>query len=80
MLEALFAWNRNEEAPLFYNAVQTLRSVNKLAYFSYKDYYIKFEELPLSGALKDYGGELLLVGINYDKATKKHTCVIQRQE
>ncbi|MEZ3486532.1 MAG: PD-(D/E)XK nuclease domain-containing protein [Lachnospiraceae bacterium] len=37
----------NEEiAPLFYNNEQALRSVIKLAYFSYKDYYLKFEELP----------------------------------
>ncbi|MCD8130786.1 MAG: ATP-binding protein [Lachnospiraceae bacterium] len=32
------------------------------------------------GALKDYGGELLLVGINYDKAdeNKRHTCLIEK--
>ncbi len=29
-------------------------------------------------ALKDYQGELLLAGINYDKRSKKHTCVIER--
>jgi RecB family endonuclease NucS len=29
-------------------------------------------------ALKDYDGEVLLVGINYDKATKKHSCVIEK--
>lgn len=28
-------------------------------------------------ALKDYGGEMLLVGINYDAKSKKHTCVIE---
>lgn len=28
-------------------------------------------------ALKDYGGELLLVGINYSETTKKHTCRIE---
>ncbi len=31
-------------------------------------------------ALKAYRGELLLVGINYDKKSKKHTCVIERTE
>ena len=31
-------------------------------------------------ALKDYHGELLLAGINYDKKGKKHTCVIERME
>jgi hypothetical protein len=29
-------------------------------------------------ALKDYHGDLLLAGINYDKKTKKHTCVIEK--
>ena len=29
-------------------------------------------------ALKDYQGDLLLAGINYDKKTKKHTCVIEK--
>ena len=28
-------------------------------------------------ALKDYKGKLLLAGINYDKDTKKHTCMIE---
>ena len=27
--------------------------------------------------LRDYQGNLLLVGINYDKKTKKHECVIE---
>lgn len=29
-------------------------------------------------ALKDYQGNLLLAGINYDKDSKKHSCVIER--
>lgn len=29
-------------------------------------------------ALRDYHGDLLLAGINYDKKTKKHTCVIEK--
>ena len=29
-------------------------------------------------ALEDYHGNLLLVGINYDKKTKEHTCAIER--
>lgn len=31
-------------------------------------------------ALRDYKGKLLLAGINYDKETKTHTCVIERVE
>ena len=27
--------------------------------------------------LKDYSGEILLVGVNYDKKTKEHSCVIE---
>ena len=31
-------------------------------------------------SLKEYQGNLLLVGINYDKETKKHCCVIEKYE
>jgi len=113
-----------ETAVLFYNDEQALRSVIKLAYFSYKDQYLKFEELPAGDgyadivylpkkdsvlpaliiemkwnqsaqgaiaqiknkhypdAIKGYGGEILLVGINYDKnapaGKRKHECVIEQ--
>ena len=113
-----------EEAPLYYNNEQSLRSVIKRAFFSYGDEYMKFEELPSGDgyadmvylpkkdsplpalvielkwnksaegaidqikekhypdAIKDYGGEVLLVGINYDKdapaGKRKHTCVIEK--
>lgn len=30
------------------------------------------------GALKEYGGKLLLVGINYDKKKKEHKCIIEK--
>lgn len=29
-------------------------------------------------ALKDYRGNLLLAGINYDRKTKTHTCMIEQ--
>ena len=113
-----------ETSPLFYNNEQALRSVVKLAYFAYRDYYLEFQEIPSGtgiadvvyfpkkktdlpallielkwdktavGAIqqikdknypdiiKDYGGEILLVGINYDKAAppgeRHYTCVIER--
>lgn len=38
---------------------------------SYKEYCRSLEE---------YGGNLLLVGINYDKKTRKHECVIEEWE
>lgn len=28
--------------------------------------------------LKDYGGEIVMAGINYDAKTKEHSCVIER--
>jgi hypothetical protein len=31
-----------------------------------------------AGMLKDFAGEVVLVGINYDKATKKHECRIEK--
>lgn len=37
---------------------------------------IKDREYP--AVLKDYGGEILLVGINYDSRTKVHSCEIER--
>ena len=113
-----------ETTPLFYNNEQSLRSVIKLAYFSYKDQYLKFEELPSGdgyadivylpkrdsflpalvielkwvetadsalqqirdkhypAALKNYGGDILLVGISYSKnapsGTRRHTCRIEK--
>ena len=31
-----------------------------------------------SDALKNYNGDIILVGLNYDKDTKNHTCRIER--
>lgn len=110
--------------PLHYNNEQALRSVIQIAYYSYPDYYVRFQELPCGdgyadlvyipkrgsqmpllvvelkwnrsaqGAiaqikknryfepLQDYGGDILLVGINYDKDAKtekrRHSCVIEK--
>lgn len=109
-----------ETSPINYNREECLRSIIKLAYYTCRDHYLKFEELPTgkgfadvvylpkhdSGwpalvielkwnnsaqgaidqiqdkqypdALKDYGSEIILVGINYDPKTKKHECKIIR--
>lgn len=112
-----------ETAPLHYNREDSLRSVIKLAYYTYRDHYLQWEELPAGAgyadvvyfpkrgsdypalvielkwnqsaggaigqildrrypeALKNYGGEILLVGINYDRdalpGMRRHTCRIQ---
>ncbi len=113
-----------EEAPLYYNNEQALRSVIKRAYFSYGDEYLMFEELPAGSgyadivylpkkrsmlpilvvelkwnqsadgaiaqiknrrypeAVKGYDGEILLVGISYDRnapaGKRKHQCRIEK--
>ena len=101
----------DETTSLFYNNEQALRSVIKLAYFSYRDHFLKFEELPSGkgyadlvyypkkdsaypvlvielkwnqteggaiaqikekkypSVLEGYGGDILLVGVNYDADT-----------
>jgi len=110
--------------PVHYNNEQALRSVIQIAYYSYSDYYLKFEELPSGDgyadlvyfpkrtsrmpalvielkwkksakgaiaqirekryfdALKDYGGDILLVGISYDREAgddkRKHICAIEK--
>ena len=112
--------------PLNANNENSLRAVIQLAYFSYKDYYLKMEELPAGhgyadivylprqgetvpaliielkwnqsaraaidqirdrkypAALQDYYGEILLVGINYDKdapaGQRKYECVIEKHD
>ena len=37
----------------------------------------QIKELAYPESLQDYSGEILLVGISYDKKTKKHQCVIE---
>lgn len=112
--------HREETSPLHYNKEDSLRSVIKLAYYTYRDYYVQQEELP-SGegyadvaylpkydseypillielkwnkdvqtaidqikakhypdSFKGYGREIILVGITYDKETKKYICKIEK--
>lgn len=40
----------------------------------------QIKEKHYGNALKDYQGDLLLVGINYNKTTKKHECVIEAMQ
>lgn len=113
-----------ETTPLHYNKEDSLRSVIKLAYYTYKENYLQWEELPAgegfadmiylpkhdSGypalvielkwnqsaesaieqikkkqypkAIENYGGDILLVGVNYSKEAsvgeRKHTCIIEK--
>lgn len=38
----------------------------------------QIKEKNYPAVLKDYGGEIVIVGINYDAKTKEHSCVIER--
>lgn len=40
----------------------------------------QIKEKHYTDSLKEYCGNLLLVGINYDKKTKKHSCVIEKMK
>ena len=45
--------HREESAPLHYNKEASLRSVIKLAYYTYRDHYLQFEELPSGDGYAD---------------------------
>ena len=106
--------------PLNRNSEASLRSAIQVAYFAYRDYYLKLEELPTgkgyadivyipkpgkgvpallvelkwnedadtairqirqrgyADGVKDFGTELLLVGISYDRESKAYTCRIEK--
>ena len=38
----------------------------------------QIKERKYPAVLEDYGGEIVLVGINYDAVKKEHSCVIER--
>ena len=40
----------------------------------------QIKEKNYPAVLEEYGGEIVLVGINYDDKTKSHSCVIERVE
>ena len=42
-----------ETAPLHYNREESLRSVIKLAFYTYRDHYLQFEELPAGNGYAD---------------------------
>ena len=108
--------------PLNAHREDSLRAVIQVAYFAYRDYYLKLEELPTGrgyadiaylpkrgkgvpallvelkwngsaegaieqikdksypAALAGYGGELLLVGVSYDKDSGEYVCKIEKWE
>ena len=38
----------------------------------------QIHEKRYDGVLKGYEGNIILAGISYDKATKKHSCIIEK--
>ncbi len=114
--------HRETTNPLNANREDSLRAVIQVAYFAYKDHYLKLEELasgegyadivylPKQGegvpallvelkwnknadtairqikekgyaeGVKDFGGELLLVGISYDRDSREYVCRIEKWE
>lgn len=41
---------------------------------------MQMKERNYPAVLEDYGGEIVMVGINYDAGKKVHSCVIEKQE
>ncbi|MCD7841803.1 MAG: PD-(D/E)XK nuclease domain-containing protein, partial [Lachnospiraceae bacterium] len=40
----------------------------------------QIKEKRYDGRLREYFGNLIMVGINYDRNTRKHTCLIERPQ
>ena len=67
--------HREETAALHYNREDSLRSVIKLAYFSYRDHYLQFEELPSGDGYADIvyypktdsGWPILIIELKWNK-------------
>lgn len=70
--------HREECSPLHYNKEDSLRSVIKLAYYTYKDNYLQFEELPSSLGYADIvylpkknsDWPALVIELKWDKSAK----------
>ncbi|MCI9148541.1 MAG: AAA family ATPase [Hungatella sp.] len=67
-----------ETAPLHYNREDSLRSVIKLAYYTYRDNYVQFEELPAGEGYADIvylpkpdsGWPALVIELKWNKSAK----------
>ena len=66
--------------PCFHNPknINLGRSFNCSADKSAQGAISQIEERKYTGALDGYEGNLLLVGINYNRKDKKHECVIKQ--
>ena len=68
--DLIFEPRKNSNMPAFIVELKWGHSAEEaLNQIKQKDY---------SDALKNYNGDIILVGLNYDKGTKNHTCRIER--
>lgn len=67
-------WNQTET----YEALKVYIQMNMDGEAVAKGAINQMKEKQYIDALKDYEGNLLLAGINYDRETKKHTCMIEK--
>ena len=81
VVNAIVRVRNTNYAPMFYNNEQALRYVmivelkwNQTAEGAIKQ--IKEKNYP--SLISEYTGDILLVGINYDEDTKKHSCKIEK--
>ncbi|MBP0977540.1 MAG: PD-(D/E)XK nuclease domain-containing protein, partial [Oscillospiraceae bacterium] len=67
-----------ETAPIHYNREDSLRSVIKLAYYTYRDNYVQWEELPAGNGYADIaylpkydsGYPILVIELKWNKEAK----------
>ena len=62
----------------FVRAVTTGKHTEIAKLIRNSDHLLDAEEV--AAAIKDYGADILLVGINYDPKSKEHSCMIERVE
>ena len=70
--------HEEETSPLHYNKEDNLRSVIKLAYYTYKDHYLQWEELPAGSGYadvvyipkKDSGWPALVIELKWDNTAE----------
>ena len=62
------------------NEKETVEIPNREVLQKYVNAIQQIKDKQYTDALQDYHGNLLLVGIDYDKNTKQHSCVIEKRD
>lgn len=71
-LDLVFWPRKGSEKPLMIVELKWNKKVEGAIAQIKKNHYVQ--------AIEHYGGEILMVGINYDVKSKKHECVIEKYE